>query len=140
MSKLVLHTQYCENYGDEESPRWKFKGGEVYVLENLNSGQLNNIENVAKFFADMISYANSMSEEYVISWSVVEDSAEVWDEWETPWKITYDGVEFFIEKFTPAEPWWSGNYAGKFEKRPISMGSLYDPEQVVVEYVEKDAA
>lgn len=143
MSKLVIHTQFMENYGvfegDGSVDRWKNKGGETYVLPDLKSGQLDNIKEVAAFFAEMVSYEDEATREYVISWSVEEDEAEVCEEWETPWTITYDGVEFFIERFIKAEPYWSGDYAGKFEKRPISMGSLFDPNKVVIKYVEKEA-
>ena len=45
--KLVIHTQFKENYGAHdwdgkgECPQyWKFKGGSTYVVEVLNQGCL----------------------------------------------------------------------------------------------------
>ncbi len=37
--KLVICTQYRENYGTEDRPYWKMKGGNVYVVENLTMSQ-----------------------------------------------------------------------------------------------------
>ena len=39
MNKLVIHTQYLENYGDSKDPYMKFKGGTTYVMSNC--GELN---------------------------------------------------------------------------------------------------
>ena len=37
MNKLVIKTQYLENYGTTEKPYMKFKGGNTYVMENCGS-------------------------------------------------------------------------------------------------------
>jgi len=140
MSKLVIYTQYCENYSDTDTPRWKGKGGETYVLPNLTFEQLNKIKDVQGVIADSIEYFGEMTMEYVIGWSVEEDEAKVCPEWETPWTIVEENGEYMIERFVKASEWWSGDYAGKFEKRPIGMGSTFDPDQVVVEYMEKETA
>ena len=42
MNKLVIHTQYLENYGDSKDPYMKFKGGTTYVMSNC--GELNENE------------------------------------------------------------------------------------------------
>ena len=34
MNKLVITTQYMENYGDKNDPYMKFKGGNTYELPN----------------------------------------------------------------------------------------------------------
>ena len=36
MSKLLIATQYCENYGSPNDPYWKMKGGSEYVVEGLD--------------------------------------------------------------------------------------------------------
>ena len=44
MLKLVIHTQYKENYAAHDEgyehgvsePYWKFKGGSVYVIEDID--------------------------------------------------------------------------------------------------------
>ena len=35
MAKLYIFTQDYENYGDEENPRWKAKGGSDYFVPNF---------------------------------------------------------------------------------------------------------
>jgi hypothetical protein len=30
--KVVINTQYKENYGSEAEPYWKFKGGTTYIV------------------------------------------------------------------------------------------------------------
>ena len=42
MNKLVINTQYLENYGTKENPYMKFKGGNTYVMNNC--GDLNENE------------------------------------------------------------------------------------------------
>ena len=54
MSKLVIETQYMENYDVDdvtEEGHWKFKGGNTFIVE----------------------YDNSMSREFVLSWTVESD-------------------------------------------------------------------
>jgi hypothetical protein len=90
--KVVIHTQFKENYGAHdwdgkgECPQyWKFKGGSTYVvecsLEQAMSGQ---------FFTDVakcIEYSNDYSEEYIVGENLVDDidfdPAKVVDEWDT---------------------------------------------------------
>jgi len=140
MSKLVIHTQYCENYGDETSPRWKYKGGETYVLPELSNAEINGIQEIVDSIASEVEHCSTMTEEYVIGWSVEEDEAEVCEYWETPWTLLTEGGQWMIERFIKASSWWDGDYAGKYEKRPAGMGSLYQPGQVTVKYIEKEAA
>lgn len=88
--KLVIGTQYCENYGDEENPRWKFKGGSVYVVENITAGQRTRIETQGiNTLRSLIEYSNPMSREYILDYSVVEDDAPVGEPWETPTVCRY---------------------------------------------------
>ena len=90
--KLVIHTQFKENYGAHdwdgkgECPQyWKFKGGSTYVvecsLEQAMSGQ---------FFTDVakcIEYKNDYSEEYIVGENLVDDidfdPTKVVAEWDT---------------------------------------------------------
>ena len=99
MSKLVIHTQYKENYGAHDwdgegvCPQyWKFKGGDTYVVENLTSTQIQKIvDNGIPTLSKLIEYSNDYAKEYILDWSVEEDSAVVYQEWETPiicvWKM-----------------------------------------------------
>ena len=99
MSKLVIQTQFKENYGAHdcdvkgECPQyWKFKGGDTYVVENLTSTQIQKIvDNGIPTLSNLIEYSNDYAKEYILDWSVEEDSKVVCEEWETPiicvWKM-----------------------------------------------------
>jgi hypothetical protein len=78
--KVVINTQYRENYGEPGSPHWKFKGGDVYVIPNtaaLSRGEREELRN-------LIEYSNEMAEEYISSTHIVGDDQVVRDEWEAP--------------------------------------------------------
>lgn len=85
MMKLVIGTQYTENYGSESEPRWKFKGGSTYVVEGITPAQRLRIESEGiNTLRSLIEYSNPMSREYVLDYSVVADDAPVGEAWETP--------------------------------------------------------
>jgi hypothetical protein len=70
--KILITTQYRENYGTAEEPYWKFKGGEDYVILNVDPlkvapGLL--VEQVR----GQIEYSGAMSEEYILDWELVAD-------------------------------------------------------------------
>lgn len=89
--KLVIQTQYCENYGDENKPYWKFKGGSVYIVPNLTDKQADKILTVGiPTLKELIGYKNPMSEEYVTDYRIVEDDAVVCDEWENPYILSWE--------------------------------------------------
>ena len=80
MAKLVIQTQYMENYDvDEVSEEgyWKFKGGHDYIIDNVD---VNNVQSVANEIIPLIEYDNSMSREFVLEWTVVNDD----------WKSQYE--------------------------------------------------
>jgi len=97
MNKLVITTQYMENYGDQESPYMKFEGGNTYELPNC--GDLNENE-VATIVAQVRPYitttlieSNGGCEEYIVDFKVVSHSTKTVEDWET---IT----EFCFDQFT----------------------------------------
>ena len=67
---LAIETQYHENYGDEENPHWKAKGGQTYLvdLQDKNASKVEISE-----LTTLINYKNPMSEEYVIGVRLEED-------------------------------------------------------------------
>ena len=91
--KLVIHTQYRENYAAHnedydhgvDTPHWKFKGGSTYVVPNFKD--YSNITEVMKNLSGLITYGNPASEEYILDWEVVEDNKQVCDSWETVTQI-----------------------------------------------------
>jgi hypothetical protein len=70
--KILITTQYRENYGTAEEPYWKFKGGEDYFILGVDPvktapGVL--VEQVR----GQIEYSGKMSEEYILDWELVSD-------------------------------------------------------------------
>ena len=86
---LVIETQYHENYGSEENPHWKSKGGSTYLVdlqaENANASTINELKY-------LIEYRNSMTEEYVINVHLEED--DYCSDYETWQKEDNDGVYY----------------------------------------------
>jgi hypothetical protein len=92
--KLVIQTQYCENYGDEDSPHWKFKGGSTYIVANITTAQATRIaaEGIPTL-TQLIEYSNPMTREYILGYTVREDDSTVCEPWETPTVCSYsDGA------------------------------------------------
>ena len=84
--KLVINTQYRENYGSHdwdgkgECPQyWKFKGGATYVVPNI----LGESPDILKRVRPLIEYGNYGSEEYILDYEIVENNAKVCEDWET---------------------------------------------------------
>jgi len=72
--KILITTQYRENYGTPDDPYWKSKGGTDYVILNVDPvktapGVL--VEQVR----DQVEYSTPMSEEYILDWDLVADDA-----------------------------------------------------------------
>jgi hypothetical protein len=89
--KIVIQTQFCENYGDADKPYWKFKGGETYVVPNLTPAQVEKVKSHGiPTLTAMIEYSNDGSKEYIIGFNVVEDSKVVCEEWETPFELFWE--------------------------------------------------
>ena len=93
MAKLVIQTQYMENYDVDEVTEegyWKFKGGHDYIIDNVD---VNNVQSVAAEITPLIEYDNSMSREYVLEWTVESDD---WvPQYEKSQKEWYDGRMYY---------------------------------------------
>ena len=89
--KLVIQTQYTENYGSTDKPYWKFKGGDTYIVPNLSLAQSERIlrDGIPTLKA-LIEYKNDMSEEYITDYRIVEDDTVVCDEWESPVILSWE--------------------------------------------------
>lgn len=110
MPKLIVSTQFMENYGSAENPRWKFKGGSEYVVARFSSwNEIANLgqDGLAKLARQKISefdieYANSGSSEYVVDWSVEEDD---WLSWSEQNQLEFDGkITFPMKDYTATKP------------------------------------
>jgi hypothetical protein len=88
--KLVIYTQVRENYGDETNPRWKYKGGETYVVRDISEAQRERIQRQGiPTLSALIEYSNTASEEYVRDYDVVADNVRECDPWESVIECSY---------------------------------------------------
>ena len=88
MQKLVIQTQYKENYaypdwdGKGECPDgWKFKGGETYVINSFKD--FDNVTKVMDKLNELITVDNDGFKEYILYWEIVPQSRKVCEDWET---------------------------------------------------------
>ena len=117
--KLVIHTQHEENYGahdwdgEGECPqRWKFKGGDTYVVEDAAFSPLE----MVKFLDTYINDFNESWKEYAISSTLMEDDGDIGVEsWETPTIIREENNTFFAYKDTQSQAYWETGFKSKHE-------------------------
>ena len=98
MKKLVIQTQYLENYGDRSNPYMKFKGGNTYVYKTSNELDENQIATIVAQFRpslmDMES-SNGGCEEYILSSKVVPLSEKVCEDWESEIEFSFDNSTLY---------------------------------------------
>jgi hypothetical protein len=100
--KLVINTQYCENYGAHDwdgkgkCPQyWKFKGGSTYVIENVEDYELALSESLVNLelpedLDNLIAHRDEYFEEYVNGRTLMMNDEAVGEEWETPHVLEFD--------------------------------------------------
>jgi hypothetical protein len=78
MSKLLITTQFYENYGAHdwdgtgECPQyWKAKGGNDYVVKNFKDH--NRVTEVVMALSDQIECNDEYFREHILDWKVVAD-------------------------------------------------------------------
>lgn len=94
--KLVIQTQIRENYaahnGFTGEYYWKCKGGNTYVVNQLNSQQVQKIvDEGIPTLSKLITEMNDYYEEYILDWEIVGDDEIRWEAWETPVEFTWGG-------------------------------------------------
>ena len=89
---IVIRTQYRENYGTEDQPYWKFKGGSEYKVTNVPTDAV--IHEVVDAVRSEVEYNGPMSEQYILDWSVEDDG--YLSEFEQS-QLEYDGAILFPE-------------------------------------------
>jgi hypothetical protein len=88
--KIVINTQYKENYGSEADPYWKFKGGTTYIIAASDREDADKIVELGMpTLTSMIESRNSMYEEYIVGTSIQTDSAPIYEDWETPTQLMW---------------------------------------------------
>ena len=126
MQTLVIQTQYKENYGDEQNPHWKFKGGTTYFVDDLTDQQVNKIVHGGiPTLTDIIEYNNGMSEEYILDWEIRQlgkggdGKGAMCEHWETPVQFRWGGDRWLAQpNHTPRDEdnFWARGIVGKAEQ------------------------
>ena len=70
--KILISTQYRENYGSADEPYWKFKGGSEYFIKGVDPLKVAPGLLVEQVRSE-VEYANDMAEEYILDWELVAD-------------------------------------------------------------------
>ena len=137
--KVVINTQYKENYGSEAEPYWKFKGGTTYIIAASDREDANKIvEQGMLTLTALIENSNSMYEEYIVGTSIQADSAPIYEDWETPTQLMWADGRWSAYRVTE-----NGEYgymrseiARKIETWDMMMNSQRD--NYVCTYVMRD--
>ena len=98
MAKLLIVTQFCENYGTPDEPYWKFKGGSDYFVK-MDQPSYVNATMLVMAVRSKIEFANDMASEHIIGWNVVADDYMTdfeKSQLEYEGKITYPTVELTV--------------------------------------------
>lgn len=95
--KIIITTQFCENYGSPHNPYWKMKGGNDYFIKNV----ADDAEALAKMLLakDMVEHDGDYTKEYIIGWELVNDDYVTQFEQhqlEFDGKITYPAEELML--------------------------------------------
>src|SRR5210317_1758670 len=94
MNKLVINTQYLENYGTPESPYMKFKGGYTYVMNNcgeIDQNQIATIVAQVKPYIDGGVHFMKITDNRVDGWMRKEilEKTETWSNDRDCYKVSY---------------------------------------------------
>ena len=123
--KIVISTQIRENYGSTDTPYWKCKGGETYVIPNLTVGQTLQVKEFGiPTLTALINVRNEGFEEFVVDWSILDDDAVVCDEWETPFNLFWEQGRWVARRTVENGEYGYMNraVASKTEQYDMAMG------------------
>jgi hypothetical protein len=105
MAMLVIQTQIFENYGEENDPYWKAKGGCEYKIRNIPlNTDYEEIISIAN-----IETNNAFVQEYILGWTIENDDYLSWFEKS---QLEHDG------SITYPEP--SVEYADLIDERTVA--------------------
>lgn len=103
--QIIITTQYRENYGahswngEGECPQyWKNKGGDYYILTDVEV--TDNFEELVQvaITQHQLSYASDYSEQFVLDWEITEDGVLTADEKQ---QLEWDGEIKYPSKRFP---------------------------------------
>ena len=93
MQKLVIQTQYLENYGSSDDPYMKFKGGSTYVMPNCGDLNSNEIATIVTQFKPMalmtFESSNGGCDNYITDVSLLPHSEKVTEDWDSPIEFSH---------------------------------------------------
>ena len=139
MKKLVITTQYMENYGCMDNPYMKFKGGSTYVMKNCgdldSNEQATVVAKIRPYITTNLIDSNGGCEEYIISDAIVDYSEKVCDEWETPIEFSMSKGDVYFIKVLDNQ-----SEAGYLRKSILTRTETWvnDRQQYKVEYLVED--
>jgi len=124
--KLVIHTQYRENYAAHNEDfvpgvsenYWKMKGGSTYVVPRFKDFAI--AKEVVAFLSDRIGYSNPASEEYIVDWEIRDNSDKVCESWETVTQIFIVGEKVTALQITDNRP-DADQYGGYMRSEILEM-------------------
>lgn len=134
--KIVIQTQVRENYaahtGFNGEYRWKFKGGDTYVVPNLSVKQVLRIKEVGiPTLTALVEQRNDYLEEYILDWSILDDDAVVCEEWETPYELSWEQGRWLARRVVKNDEYgyMHREVAAKSEQYDMRLGGERDNYQ-----------
>jgi hypothetical protein len=134
--KIVIQTQVRENYaahtGFNGEYRWKFKGGDTYVVPNLSVKQVLRIKEVGiPTLTALVEQRNDYLEEYILDWSILDDDAVVCEEWETPYELSWEQGHWLARRVVKNDEYgyMHREVAAKSEQYDMRLGGERDNYQ-----------
>jgi len=95
---VLITTQYQENYGTAQEPRWKYKGGEDYIISIPDQDPNEIVNYVNRHIKSLIEYSNDMAIEYINGIRIVD--VDYITEYEKS-QLEYDGeILYPAKRFT----------------------------------------
>ena len=139
--KIVIQTQVKENYGAHDwdgegkcPQRWKFKGGETYVVPNLSSDQVAQVLELGMpTLIALIEERNEYYEEYVQNWASLDDDLVVSEPWETPYNLYWEEGCWVARRVIPNDQYgyMRQDIGSKTEQYYMLMGGIRENYTVV---------
>lgn len=141
MKKLVITTQYMENYGSMDNPYMKFKGGSTYIMKNCgdldSNEQATVVAKIRPYITTNFIDSNGGCEEYIVSDAIVDYNEKVCDEWETPIEFSMSKGDVYFIKVLDNQ-----SEAGYLRKSILTRTETWvnDRQQYKVEYLLEDGS
>ena len=64
MATLRIFTQYYENYSDTQTPHWKPKGGQTFIIKNIEGDMFMYCDNLKEVCSNLVSAKSNEHAKY----------------------------------------------------------------------------